>query len=176
LLLLGSIFISFEKRHKATKDYLKIILVSSLMFSLDYIFQKKIFLDLTFLQGLIYIRILMFFFALFFLFSDKDRIEVFKKRKINNDNKKAVMIFMIAQVSGGIANVLQSFSISLVPIYFLPIINSLRGIQYIFLFLMTLFLTMFFPKILKENISRKIIIQKIISIILIVSGLSFLVF
>ena len=39
---------------------------------------------------------------------------------------------------------------------------------------MTLFISYFFPKILKEEISKKIIIQKIISIILIAIGLTML--
>jgi hypothetical protein len=74
-----------------------------------------------------------------------------------------------------LANFLQSFAISLSPVAFLAIVNSLRGIQYIFIFLITLFFSVFFPRILKEEISKSIIIQKSISIGFIVVGLALLV-
>jgi succinate-acetate transporter protein len=90
-------------------------------------------------------------------------------------NKKTQVAFLFAQASGGLGNFLQSFAIFLAPVAFLATINSLRGIQYVFLFMMTLFITLLFPKILKEKISRRIVFQKIISIIIIGVGLAILV-
>ena len=58
LLFAGSIIISVEKNIKITGDYLKITLFSAVMFSLDYIFSKFVFLGMPFLQGIIWIRIL----------------------------------------------------------------------------------------------------------------------
>jgi drug/metabolite transporter (DMT)-like permease len=173
LLLLGTVIISMGKNYKATGGYLKITLFASLIFSLDYILTKIIFLSQPFLLGLFWMRIFAFFFALLILIPKKNRTEILGKRDILN--KKTGTIFVLTNASGGIATLLQAFAISLVPIAFLPILNSLRGIQYVFLFLMTLFLSFFLPKILKEEISKKIILQKIISIILIVGGLAILV-
>lgn len=173
LLLLGSIIISFEKNSKSTGSYFKLTIFSSVMFSLDYVSQKIVFLRQPFWQGLIWTRIFIFLLVLFFLLFKKYRKEIFAKRGILN--KKTGTIFICSQASGGLANILQSFAIFLAPVAFLPIVNSLRGIQYVFLFLMTLFLTIFFPKILKEEVSQKIIVQKIVSIILIVIGLYLLV-
>ena len=144
-----------------------------MMFSLDYVFSKFVFLDLPFLLGIIWIRIFVFLFALVFLITKNSRKEIFSKQMISN--KKTQGAFLYAQACGGAANFLQSFAISLAPIAFLATVNSLRGIQYVFLFLATLFLSFLFPKILKEKISKKIIYQKIISIILIVIGLAILV-
>jgi hypothetical protein len=115
----------------------------------------------------------VFLFALIFLLSKANRKDIFKKQNILN--KKTGTIFVFTHLSGGTANILQSLAISLAPIAFLPIVNSLRGVQYAILFLLTLLLSFFFPKILKEDISKKIIIQKSISIILIVIGLAILV-
>lgn len=174
LLIIGTILISYKKNNFGVKNgFLKIVLLSSLLFSIDYILQKYIFIKLPFLVGFIWLRILMFFFASMFLLSEKNRREIFKKRNI--ENKKLGPIFLFSQVSGGLANFLQSYAIALAPVALLPIVNSLRGLQYVFLFLITVFLTVFFPKILKEEISKKIIIQKSISIILIVIGLALLV-
>ncbi|OGZ78731.1 MAG: hypothetical protein A2528_00240 [Candidatus Staskawiczbacteria bacterium RIFOXYD2_FULL_37_9] len=174
LLLLGSVISSFEKSRKATGEYLKITIFSSLMFSLDYILQKNIYTNADFWHGFIWIRLFVFLIALFFLFSKKARKDIFAKRGVLD--KKNRIVFFFSQTSGGIANVLQSFAIFLAPVAFLPILNSLRGIQYIFLFLIVLFFSVFLPKILKEEISGKIILQKIVSIILIAAGLAFLVF
>lgn len=174
LLLAGTIIISFKKSASATKDYLKVAVLAAALFSLDYILQKVVFTGMPFWQGFVWIRIFCFLFSLVFLLRRSWRKEIFQKKTIGN--KKTQAIFFFTQSSGGLANLLQSLAIFLVPAGFLPIINSLRGIQYVFLFLMTLFFTFFFPKILKEEISKKAVVQKIVSIILIVAGLALLVF
>ena len=173
LLFIGSVIISFEKNSKTTGNYIKITLIASLLFSFDYIFSKIVFNQESFLQGFIWMRIFVFLFALVFLFWKNNRKEIFKKQDILN--KKTGAIFVGTHTAGGIANILQGFAISLAPIALLPVVNSLRGVQYVFLFLITLFFSVFFPKILKEEISKTILIQKIISIILIVAGLAILV-
>lgn len=172
LLLLGSTIISVEKNSKITGNYLKITIIASLFFSLDYVFSKIVFINTEFLPGFIWMRIFVFLFALLFLLSKANRKNIFERQNILN--KKTGTIFIFTHTSGGVANILQGFAISLVPVAFLPIVNSLRGIQYVFLFLITLFLTVFFPKILKEEMSRAIILQKIVSIILIATGLALL--
>ena len=173
ILLTGSIIISIGKNIKATENYLKITIFSSLMFSLDYIFAKSVFLSMPFLQGVVWTGIFIFLFVFVFILTKKSRKEIFAKKIVLN--KTTEKSFLLAQASGGVANFLQSFAIYLAPVAFLAIVNSLRGIQYALLFIMTLFLTYFYPKILKEEISRKIIFQKTISIILIAIGLVILV-
>ncbi len=173
LLLLGSILISVGKNREATRGYLKPTIIASFLFALDYIFSKFIFLSEPFLLGLIWMRMFAFIIALLFLLSKKNRKDIFKKRNILN--KKTGIIFAFTNASGGTAGILQSYAIALAPVAFLPIVNSLNGLQYVFLFFMTLFLTLLWPKLLREEISKKIIFQKIISIILIGSGLALLV-
>jgi len=173
VLFISSVIISFEKNSEITGSYLKITVLSSIMFSLDYIFSKFVFLNQPFFQGIIWIRVFVFMFVLILLLSKKFREEIFSKKMILE--KKTQVVFLGAQICGGIANFLQSFAISLAPVVFLATVNSLRGIQYVFLFLMTIFISMFFPKVLKEGLSKRVVAQKIISIILIVIGLSILV-
>jgi drug/metabolite transporter (DMT)-like permease len=174
LLLLGSYLISFEKNSKTNGNYIKITILASFLFSLDYVFSKIVFLSQPFLQGFIWMRIFVFLFALLLLISKKNRKEIFARQQ-NILNKKTGIIFVCTHTSGGIANILQGFAISLAPIALLPIVNSLRGIQYVFLFLMTLFLSVVFPKILKEELSKRVVIQKIIAIAIIALGLGMLI-
>jgi drug/metabolite transporter (DMT)-like permease len=173
VLFLGSVIISIEKNIEITSSYLKITILSSIMFSLDYIFSKFVFLGQPFFQGIIWIRIFVFLFVLLFLVGRSSRKEIFSKQTVLN--AKTQITFLYAQACGGIANLLQSFAISLVPIVFLATVNSLRGIQYVFLFLITLFISYFYPQFLKEELSRRVVFQKIISIILIAVGLAILV-
>ncbi|MCX6720655.1 MAG: EamA family transporter [Candidatus Staskawiczbacteria bacterium] len=173
LLFLGSVVISFEKTPQITISYLKVTIFSSLMFSLDYIFSKFVFLGQSFLPGVIWIRIFVFLFVLVLLISKKSRQDIFCHQLVSD--KKTQISFFCAQAFGGIANFLQSLAISLAPIIFLATVNSLRGIQYVFLFIITLFFSYFFPRVLKEELSKRIIIQKVVSIILIVAGLAILV-
>lgn len=173
ILLAGSIIISLEKKPQVTKTFLQLTMISALMFSLDYIFSKVIFLSIKdFLAGMVLMRIFIFLFALAFLFNQSFRREAFSK-SIAFTKKTGALMFG-AQTAGGLAVFLQSFAISLAPVAYLAVLNSLRGIQYVFLFLFTTFLSYFYPNVLREGISGKTIIQKIFSIILIVLGLAVL--
>lgn len=173
LLFLGSIVISVNNKFKVSWHYLSLLLFAAFMFSLDYIFSKLVFLDQPFLQGFIWMRIFSFLFVFLLLFDRELRKELFTKK--NNLDKKTGSIFLLTQSSGAAATILQSFAISLVPVAYLAIANSLRGVQYIFIFIITLFVSYFFPSIVKEDISQKVVIQKIIAILLIVAGLGMLI-
>ena len=173
LLFLGSVIISFEKSIKLTANYLQITIFSSLMFSLDYIFAKLVYSNMPFFSGIIWIQLFTALLVMIFLISKKSRKEIFSKQ-VAIDKKKQ-WIFLFAQIIGGAGNFLQGVAISLAPVVFLATINSLRGIQYAFLFMVTLLTSYFYPKFLKEELSRKIVFQKTFSIILIIAGLMFLI-
>ena len=175
LLLAGSILISIERKTKKKSGYVVVTILSALFFSLDFIFQKLVYLRQPFLQGFVLMKIFSVIFILLFFFSKNLRKEVFAVKKNIVFDKKTMSIFLSSQACGGVANCLQSFAIFLAPAAFLPILNSLRGMQYIFLFLMIVFISAFFPKILKEGTQKNAIIQKIISIIIISAGLALVV-
>ena len=65
----------------------------------------------------------------------------------------------------------QNWAIFLAPLAFLAIINALQGVQYVFLLIFAVLLSLKFPQILKEEISREIIFQKVVAILLIGGGL-----
>jgi drug/metabolite transporter (DMT)-like permease len=172
ILLVGSVLISIDKNPKITKKSLQIGLITSLFFSLDYIFSKFVFQDLSFWPGFIWMRIFSFAIVLLFLFDKGFRKEMAED---NGTDKKTGMLFLVTQASGGAANILQSWSISLVPIAYLAVMNSMKGIQYVFLFLMVILVSHFRPNVLKEEMSKKVILQKVISILVIGLGLAVLV-
>lgn len=171
LLFFGSIIISFDKKFEFKNKYLALTLFASLMYSFDYVMSKYIFEYFSFWHGIIFKSIFLFLISLSLILLKKNRQEIFEKNKNPKRIKSFGKLFLATQACGAGANVLQSFAIFLTPVGFLPVLNSLRGLQYIFLFVFTLFITRFFPKILKEKISKKSIIRKTASIFLIVAGL-----
>ena len=173
ILLVGSVLISIDKNPKITRKSLEISLITAVLFSLDFIFSKLIYTEMPFWQGFIWMRIFSFLFVMIFIFDRGFRKE-FKDGK-NNPDKKTGTLFIFTQGAGGLANVLQSLAISLVPISYLAIMNSMKGIQYVFLFIMVALVSYFLPKVLKEETSKRIIIQKIVSILIIGLGLAILV-
>jgi hypothetical protein len=89
---------------------------------------------------------------------------------------KTIGIFLSNQTIGAIAFILYNFAVALVPFNFLAFVNALEGTKYLFLLIFAIFLSLRFPQILKEEISKKALIQKIVAIFLIGVGLAILAF
>lgn len=169
ILLLGSVLISIEKNYRVTRRSLKLSFFAALFFSLEMIFAKIVYLDLAFSDGFIWMKIFGLVFVMSFLFNKTFRRDIFKvDQKLD---KKNSIIFFLGQGFGGLANILQGWAISLVPLAYLGIMNAMKGLQYVFLFIFALIISAAFPKLLNEKTSKTIIIQRIIAIILIIIGL-----
>src|SRR3989344_1204751 len=169
ILFLASIVISFDKKLELNKRLLILSMITSLLVALGLVFMKMVFLRQAFLQGTLWIGICNMLLVLTFFFIPGFAKEVFSKQ--GAPDKKTLSLGLLAQLAGGAANLSQNFAIFLAPVSSLAIINALKGIQYFFLFLATLYFSLFFPNILRERISKKIIIQKSIAILLIMLGL-----
>lgn len=171
LLFLGSIIISVEKNDKVTEEFMSLTFLTAFLFSLNFMFSKLVFLEFgenSFIPGFFWMSIFAGVIVLLGLLVKDFRKNVFIKEKIK---KKTGLIFLLAQLAGGVANITQNLALQIVPLCYLAIMNSLKGVQYVFLFLLALLFTIYFPKILKENFSKGVIIQKTISIIMIIAGL-----
>jgi uncharacterized membrane protein len=82
----------------------------------------------------------------------------------------------IMVVNSGIAILAQMaevYAISLVPVAFVSIVG---GVQPLFVLLFGIMLSMWFPKIIKEDISKSVVGIKLLSILLIFIGLYFIYF
>jgi len=73
----------------------------------------------------------------------------------------------VNEVMGLTAKIIFNFASLLVPI---ALVSAVVGFQPLVVFLYGIILTIFFPKIIKENLQLKFVAQKIFSIILIVLG------
>lgn len=169
LLVVGSILISYSPTKKLPLKSLKISAVAALFFSLGFVLSKYVYLMFGFWTGFIWIRIGAVITALFFIFSKKVREELFTKKAVFN--LKTGIFFITNQAIGAGAFILQNWAIALAPLAFLSIINALQGVQYLFLFILILLVSLKSPKVLGEKISKKIIVQKGFAMLLIIVGL-----
>ena len=174
LLILGSILITYERGKKISFKSLQISAIAAFFLALSFVLTKYVYLAQPFWSGFIWIRIGGFLMAIFFFLLFKEiREEIFKKKV--SFKKKTIGVFLSNQVMGAGASILQNWAIFLAPLVYVAIINALQGINYAFLLVFIIFLSLKFPQILKEEISKKILFQKIIAILLIGAGLSILV-
>ncbi len=89
------------------------------------------------------------------------------KRDPESKKKGTVWLFLFKQALGGANMIFFSWLIVAGKI---PLINSLQGFRYVFLFIGALFLSKRMKHLLEEGVSHKVLIQKICGLILIVLG------
>jgi drug/metabolite transporter (DMT)-like permease len=176
LLIFGSILIVYEKAKLTLKSF-RISLIAAFFLALSFVLAKYVYMAQTFWSGFIWIRIGGFLMAMSFLFSREVREELLKVRKmVRWRPKKTAIIFLSNQAAGASANILQNWAIALAPLTHVALINALQGVQYVFLLVFAVLLSLKFPKMLKEEISKEILFQKIFAVSLIVGGLAILAF
>ncbi|MBZ9572567.1 hypothetical protein KJA17_00005, partial [Patescibacteria group bacterium] len=173
ILILGSFLITFERK-KISFQSLKISILAAFLFALVFVLSKYVYLAQSFWSGFIWMRIGGFLAALCFLLTKTVREEIFLKKF--TFQKKTGTLFLFNQGMGAGGFILQNFAIALAGLAFLPFINALQGIQYVFLFLIIVLLARKFPRIVEEKLTKRNILQKVISIALIGLGLIILYF
>jgi hypothetical protein len=171
LLISGSFLIVAEKEKLVNVKSLKISAVAAFFLSLSFVLLKYVYLAQSFWSGFIWTKIGGFLMALLFLIFIREIKENISKNKLTY-KKKTAIIFFANQAGGAGANILQNWAIALAPLVYVAVINALQGIQYVFLLLLSIFISLRFPQMLKERISGKIILQKIFAILLIGAGLA----
>jgi len=172
LLVSGTFLITYEKSKKISLGSLKFSLAAAFLFALSFVSAKYIYMDNPFLVGLVWIRVAGAVAALLFLLNKEVREGLFGQ-KIGLE-RKTVAIFLSSQAGGAGANILQNWAIALAPLAYIAVINALQGIQYVFLLVFAALISLKFPKILKEKVSREVLLQKIAAILLIGGGLAML--
>jgi len=173
VLILGSVLIAKERKKEFSLRVLKAAAITAFLLALSFVLIKYVYLAQPFWQGFIWMRAggVLMALLLFVLFREV-RGNLFTAKE--GFSKKTGIIFVVNQGFGAAAGVLQNWAIALAPLAFIAIINALQGTQYVFLLIFTLILSLKFPNIIKEEISREVIIQKVIAILLIGGGLALL--
>lgn len=174
LIIAGSIFITIDLRK--TKFYIKkkilfLMLLSSFLLSIYYFIFKNIALKESFWRtafweyfGGILVSVCLLLFVKNYR---KQFVSVFKENPIS-----IVLINMFNEGINIIAGLSANFATLLVPVV---MVNLVNGVQPLFVFLIGIILTLFFPSISKEGITKQQLTQKIIAIIILLFGTYLLV-
>jgi drug/metabolite transporter (DMT)-like permease len=170
LLVTGAVLISFKREKDGwhSKAFFNAVL-AAVLFALSFVLTKYIFDHYNFVSGLVYTRLGFFVVAMAFLIPKSVRKAIFNAPKDTTTGNK--YLYLGARISGSVAGLMQNYAISLGSV---TIVNAMQGTQYALLLIGTLFLSKYYPKILKEKVTGAILAQKIFAIMLISAGLAML--
>ena len=170
LIILGAIGISlsFHKgKFHLTKEVLFLQLLASFLISLNYILFKLFALDTDFWTTSFWQYLGFFIFGLILLICfksyRKDFVESFRKNK-----ESIILLNVLNEVINIFAIVIVTFVSLSAPV---AVVSSImNGFQPLCAFIIGIILSILFPKIIKENLSKKVLVQKIIFILLVFLG------
>lgn len=175
LLTSGSVLIIAGKTKNIFGKALVFSLGAAFYFALYFVLAKLVYTALFFINGFIWIRLGSFLTALLFFFFKEVRAQISFNPQQQGGGIKTMVLFFGNQIAGSLGTILQSWGVALAPLVFVAFINALQGVQYVFLFLFAILFSTKFPNLFKEEISKRIIIQKTVSILIIGAGLLLLV-
>ena len=173
LIIAGAFFISLEFK-KGTWQLKKIIwlsIVSAFFFGLSYVLTKDVYNHQPFVSGFIWTRLGALLLAVLPMLYAPNLHALLHAPK-NTGLQQAKWRFLFGQSCGGAGALLIQYAISIASV---SLVQALQGTQYVFIFLIVLISTYFFPRFLREKLSRTIIMQKTFAIFLIALGVYFIV-
>lgn len=139
---------------------------AAFLFALSLVLSKHVFDQSNLVTGLVWSRVAMFTTAFAFLLFKPARAAIFKTPK--EAGKNNAVLFYFVRLIGALAGFLQNYAISIGSVV---IVNALQGLQFGFVLALTSVLSIYYPRILKEQITAKILALKIFAIVLITTGL-----
>lgn len=169
----GTVLISYEKGRAEHSAYFYGV-ISAILFAVSLVMAKWVYgATDTFITPFVLTRLGSALAALPLLLVPG--VIFFKAKKSTKKNKQPWLLLIIGQTCGALASVGVNLAIA-ISTNATAIINAMQGLQYAILFVAVLILTKFFPKILKENMSPAILIQKAVATGMIILGLALIAF
>ena len=166
VLIFGSFLLAYGKG----KIFSVYALLAAVFYALTFFSAKLVYLDSSFINGLVWIRVGGLLVALgLLLFPFFKKILKANPLKVN---KKIFLFFVANKGLSAVSILILNYAISLGPV---SIINAVQGIQYGMIFILAIFVSIWFPNFIKESLEFKIVARKIIGIALVSAGIIFLV-
>jgi drug/metabolite transporter (DMT)-like permease len=162
------VFSRLSLNQKRTRLSIFLAILSGFTYALFFVGTKIAYQDQDFLSAFLWVRLGSAFFALFILFSARARREIkelFKKKPNRGQNQ---ILVVGNQTLGALGFILQNYAIYLGPV---AIVNALQGVQYVWIIILGTLTSLFAPKILKEDISRQVLIRKVLAVFIITISL-----
>lgn len=169
--IFGNMLGGIHAKYRPTRRLILNSIVSALFFAIYYVFIKYIYLNQPFIGAFVWSRLGTFLGVLLILFVPSWRRSIVKHQQ-GAKTPKNLTFFLSVRILAAAAFIMLNWAISLGNV---AMVNALQGTLYIFLILLVLFLSAKFPKILKEELGKGVLLQRVIGIALIGIGLYMLV-
>lgn len=170
--LLGALILSFEFEEKIRFKHsvVKLMLGSSLLYAINGVVFKFIALETGFWVSLFWAQVGQVAMGLIFLAFIPSYRHQFSA--MLRENKAAVLgLNAFSEVMFIVAESAMAFATLMAPLVFVQLVNSF---QPLFVFLIGIFLSIFFPKISNESLSRRHLLQKALGVVVVIFGSYFL--
>ncbi len=168
---LGILFGEPHARHRPVRRMIINSLISAALFACFYVLMKYIYSTQPFIGGFVWSRLGTFIGTIFILLIPRWR-DLIKKSQRKNKTPENFIFFLSVRLLASVAFILFNLAISLGNV---SLVNALQGTQYLFLIFLVILLSAKFPKILKEELGRGVLLQKFIGVMLVSLGLYVLV-
>lgn len=169
IILLGVFLVSIDFREQKKKfkwESAFYMLIACLLISIIGVVFKYVTVENNFwISSFWEYAGLGFFGILLFLFVPKYRNEFMIMNK--NGGLKIITLNTVSETLTIIGNLLTNYAVLLAPVAMVYLVGSFQPAILLFL---TLFSTKFFPHIVKEDMSKRVLIPKIISVLIITAG------
>ena len=174
IIILSAIIISFDFNEKDNRKKVKALLLmtlSSLCYSIYFILFDIGIRNSSYYSCAFWFQIGFLIMGISLLLLKSFRIPFVNAIKKNG--KRYLILNTTNEVINLISHLLINYANVLIPI---ALVNVLSGFQGAFVFILGIIGTLLIPKYIKEDLSKKVVIQKIVCIILGIIGLIILVY
>ncbi len=142
------------------------MILSSIFYSIGFVIARSLFSKFSFFEVYPYDLFGFLIPSILLLLHPKSRVKIFSALK--SAKKSTFALFLTNDLIDITGNIFFRLAVSLAPA---ALVSVVLGVQPFFVLGVGLFLTLFFPKIIKESISKPILIKKLIGISIIFVGI-----
>jgi drug/metabolite transporter (DMT)-like permease len=143
-------------------------IVAAFFFAAFYVLIKYVYTTQPFIGGFVWSRLGSFVGVNLMLIVPAWRKLILERHVGQSGKPKNLAFFFLVRIAASVAFILLNRAVSLGNV---ALINSVQGAQYIFLFVIVLFLSSKYPKVLKEEVGGAVLFQKIVGGLLVAIGL-----
>lgn len=162
----GNLFGIIHVKYRPTRRLILNSITASILFSLYFVLIKYIYNTQPFIGGFVWSRLGSFIGVLLILFYPKWR-NLIKESQSEKKQNKNFFFFLAVRIFAALSFILLNLSISMGNV---AIVNSIKGVEYVFLIIVVLFISTKYPKILKEEFGKGVMLQKVLGTLLICLG------
>jgi drug/metabolite transporter (DMT)-like permease len=167
----GDILGAVSAEYRPTRRLVVNSLAASLLFAAYYVLMKYIYSTQPFIGSFVWSRMGSFLGVLMILFVPYWRKDIIEYRATAKAPKN-LGFFLAVRVMASVAFIMLNWAISLGSV---ALVNSLQGVQYVFLMILVFFLATRYPSVLDEELGGGVLFQKSVGATLVSLGLYMLV-